>query len=78
VHKRSIKHLSKDKYLGKFVRSYGPLRFRREHALGAFQSLAESIIYQQIVNMNDAVAFMVNRVEGNNPRSPNLFNGFDR
>jgi len=32
----------------------------------------------QPVNMNDAVAFMVNRVEGNNPRSPNLFNGFDR
>ena len=48
THHKSIKHLSKDKYLGKFVRSYGPLRFRREHALGAFQSLAESIIYQQI------------------------------
>ncbi len=48
MHERSIKHLSKDKHLGKFVRNFGPLKFRREHALGAFQSLAESIIYQQI------------------------------
>jgi len=48
VHECSIKHLAGDKYLGKFVRNYGPLTFRREHALGAFQSLAESIIYQQI------------------------------
>lgn len=47
-HARSIKHLSKDKHLGKFIRSYGPLKFRREHALGAFQSLAESIIFQQL------------------------------
>jgi 3-methyladenine DNA glycosylase/8-oxoguanine DNA glycosylase len=47
-HAHSIKHLSKDKHLGAFVRNYGPLTFRREHALGAFQSLAESIIFQQL------------------------------
>lgn len=47
-HSHSIKHLSKDKHLGAFIRNYGPLKFRREHALGAFQSLAESIIYQQL------------------------------
>ena len=29
------------------------------------------------INMNDAVGFMVNRVEGNNPRSPGLFNDLD-
>ena len=48
MHERSIQHLSKDKHLGKFVRGYGPLRFRREHALEPFQALCESIIYQQI------------------------------
>ncbi len=48
MHEKSIKHLSRDKHLGKFIRGYGPLKFRREHALCAFQSLAESIVYQQI------------------------------
>lgn len=30
------------------------------------------------VNMNDAVSFMVNRVEGNNPRTPSLFNDLEK
>jgi DNA-3-methyladenine glycosylase II len=47
-HAASIQHLSKDKYLGAFVRGFGPLKFRREHSASAFQALAESIIYQQI------------------------------
>jgi 3-methyladenine DNA glycosylase/8-oxoguanine DNA glycosylase len=47
-HSASIKHLSRDKHLGAFIRSYGPLKHRRYHAMGAFQSLAESIIYQQL------------------------------
>lgn len=48
MHDKSIKHLSKDKHLGAFIRSYGPLKFRREHTLEPFQALSESIIYQQI------------------------------
>ena len=48
MHTASIKHLSKDKYLGAFIRSYGPLKFRREHTQEPFQALCESIIYQQI------------------------------
>ncbi len=48
MHTASIKYLSKDKHLGAFIRSYGPMKFRREHSLGAFQSLAESIIFQQL------------------------------
>lgn len=47
-HTASIKHLSRDKHLGAFIRRHGPLNHRREHAMGAFQSLAESIIYQQL------------------------------
>jgi DNA-3-methyladenine glycosylase II len=33
--------------LGKFIRSYGPLMLRRTTSQNAFESLAESIIYQQ-------------------------------
>lgn len=47
-HAASVKHLSRDKRLGAFIRSYGPITHRRSHAGGAFQSLAESIIYQQL------------------------------
>src|SRR4029077_11208922 len=48
MHAASIKHLSKDKHLGAFIRGFGPLRFRREHTQEPFQALCESIIYQQI------------------------------
>lgn len=47
-HGPSIKHLSKDKYLGAFIKKHGPITFRRAHAKDAFQSLAEAIIYQQL------------------------------
>lgn len=47
-HAASIRHLSKDPYLGAFIRGYGPLKFRREHTEEPFQALCESIIYQQI------------------------------
>jgi DNA-3-methyladenine glycosylase II len=47
-HEHSIRHLKKDRYLGAFIRSYGPLTFRRDHTQEPFQSLCESIIYQQI------------------------------
>jgi 3-methyladenine DNA glycosylase/8-oxoguanine DNA glycosylase len=47
-HAASVTHLSKDKHLGAFIKKHGPIRNRREHAMGAFQSLAESIIYQQL------------------------------
>lgn len=48
THAASIKHLSRDKHLGAFIRGYGPLQFRREHTQDPFQALCESIIYQQI------------------------------
>lgn len=44
----SIKHLKKDRHLGAFIKRHGPITHRRPHAGGAFQSLAESIIYQQL------------------------------
>lgn len=44
----SIKHLSRDKHLGKFVRDFGALKFKRNHTKDPFRALAESIIYQQI------------------------------
>lgn len=47
-HKKSVVHLRRDKHLGSFIKKHGPIKHRREHAIGAFQSLAESIIYQQI------------------------------
>lgn len=47
-HSASILHLSNDPHLGAFIRAYGPLKFRRAHSTNAFQSLCESIIYQQI------------------------------
>jgi len=48
MHEASIAALKKDKHLGAFVRSYGPLKFRRDHTQEPFQALCESIIYQQI------------------------------
>ncbi len=48
VHGPSIKYLSRDKYLGAFIRSYGPLVVRRQPNQTAFESLAQSIIHQQI------------------------------
>jgi len=48
LHKKSIKHLSRDKHLGAFIKRYGPIKHRRPHKGGAFQSLAEAIIYQQL------------------------------
>lgn len=47
-HRASITHLSNDKHLGAFIRSYGPPQFRRAHTSDPFQSLCEAIIYQQI------------------------------
>jgi len=48
IHAVSIAHLSRDERLGAFIKSYGPLKHRRYHARGAFESLARSIIYQQL------------------------------
>ncbi len=48
LHAASIRHLSHDKHLGAFIKKHGPLKHRRPHAGGAFQSLAEAIIYQQL------------------------------
>jgi len=47
-HHASIVFLRKDKHLGKFIKKHGPLTHRRTHEGGAFQSLAEAIIYQQL------------------------------
>lgn len=47
-HAASIRHLSHDKRLGAFIRSYGPPQFRRVHTREPFQALCESIIFQQI------------------------------
>jgi DNA-3-methyladenine glycosylase II len=47
-HQASIVFLQKDKTLGKFIKRHGPIEHRREHAMDAFQSLAEAIIYQQL------------------------------
>lgn len=44
----SLSHLEKDEHLGVFIRSFGPLQFRRRHSGKVFQSLAEAIIYQQL------------------------------
>ncbi len=67
-HAASVKHLSQDKHLGAFVRSYGPLRFRRKHAQDPFQSLCESIIYQQISGA--AAATVLARFKKLWPRKP--------
>jgi DNA-3-methyladenine glycosylase II len=48
IHAASIAHLSRDERLGAFIKSYGPLKHRRYHARSAFESLARSIIYQQL------------------------------
>jgi len=47
-HEVSREHLLKDAHLGAFIKSHGPLEHRRPHNGGAFQSLAEAIIYQQL------------------------------
>ncbi len=47
-HSASIRHLRRDRHLGAFIKKHGPLRHRREHAMNAFQSLAEAIVYQQL------------------------------
>ena len=47
-HEASINYLRRDKYLGAFIKKHGALAHRRAHAGGAFQSLAEAIIYQQL------------------------------
>src|SRR3990167_5224270 len=47
-HSASIKHLSRDKHLGAFIKRHGPIEHRREHSMDAFQSLAEAIVYQQL------------------------------
>ena len=48
MHKASIQFLKRDKYLGPFIKRHGPITHRRPHAGGAFQSLAEAIVYQQL------------------------------
>ena len=48
MHKASIQFLKRDKHLGAFIKRHGPIEHRREHAMGAFQSLCESIIFQQL------------------------------
>jgi DNA-3-methyladenine glycosylase II len=47
-HHASIMFLKKDRHLGRFIRTYGPIQHRRKHSMDAFQSLAEAIIYQQL------------------------------
>lgn len=47
-HEASRQHLLKDAHLGAFIKRHGPLEHRRPHNGGAFQSLAEAIIYQQL------------------------------
>jgi DNA-3-methyladenine glycosylase II len=44
----SMEFLRKDARLSAFVHSHGPIRHRRRHASGAFQSLAEAIVFQQL------------------------------
>ncbi len=47
-YKNSHPYLLKDKHLGAFIKSFGPLWFRRKHTQEPFQALSESIIYQQL------------------------------
>lgn len=47
-HETSVIYLSRDQYLGPFVKKHGPITFRRAHSRNAFQSLAEAIVYQQL------------------------------
>jgi len=48
MHKASIQFLKRDKHLGVFIKRHGPITHRRPHHGGAFQSLAEAIVYQQL------------------------------
>ena len=48
MHKASIQFLKRDKHLGSFIKRHGPITHRRPHEGGAFQSLCESIIFQQL------------------------------
>jgi len=47
-HENSIPFLQRDKHLGAFIKQHGPITHRRPHKGGAFQSLAEAIVYQQL------------------------------
>lgn len=47
-HEASRNHLLRDAHLGAFIKSHGPIAHRRQHAIDAFQSLAEAIVYQQL------------------------------
>ena len=47
-HAASTAHLKRDKHLGALIKRHGPLEHRRYHSMKPFQSLAESIIYQQL------------------------------
>ncbi|MGH7141135.1 MAG: DNA-3-methyladenine glycosylase family protein [Minisyncoccia bacterium] len=47
-HAASTEYLLRDKHLGAFIKKHGPLVHRRPHTRHAFQSLAESIIFQQL------------------------------
>ncbi len=67
-HAASIKHLRRDKHLGAFIKKHGPIVHRREHAMSAFQSLAESIIYQQL--SGKAAATILKRFVALFPGSP--------
>ena len=48
MHTASIQFLKRDKHLGAFIKRHGPIKHRRSHRGGAFQSLAEAIVYQQL------------------------------
>lgn len=44
----SVKHLSRDLRLGAFIKRHGPIAHSRRHSKSTFQSLARSIVYQQL------------------------------
>lgn len=44
----SVKHLSRDARLGAFIKKHGPIAHSRRHTTNTFQSLARSIVYQQL------------------------------
>lgn len=73
-HTDSIKHLSKDKHLGAFIKKHGPITFRREHSMDAFQSLAEAIVYQQLSG-KAAATILARFVALFNPTSPKASKG---
>jgi len=75
-HEASRKHLLKDAHLGSFIKSHGPITHRRQHAMNAFQSLAEAIVYQQL--SGKAAATILKRfvdLFADNPTSPKASKG---